>query len=644
MFTSIPKFTISDVDLTTERKGQFMFEGSAASGVYGEIGVALLAKKLLSSGFRFEAGVEVGGEIMLYNADKDVAQYSTSVYEKLRATELYVKPFCKVGLEARMLSVGKGDINIFERKWTGDTFKLVPSFANTTLIREPSDPHLLKASTKAFARSLFPCDLGFRLIKEGSDTSTDCNNLLHYANTPQTYEHYFTIEDFGKKYTLYPIVELLGLGISMRALPGAELKLDIKPITLRAEEITDTTAMVWGKIENHDLMNGTVKYGLGYIEAGRASHVKYVAHSIDKNGNYSVKFKALKPNTTYQYYAYIIINGETYYGESKEFTTKKVEAYRAWDETSTIVTYYYDGKRDSLKGWEISENHEVFYGKPVKVVFDESFSRYYPKSFSFQWCSELQSIDNLNYLNTDSITDMNSMFYRCSSLTELDLSSFNTSYVTDMSSMFQECSSLTSLDLSNFDTSNVTNMSSMFSSCYSLTSLDLSSFNTSYVTDMSSMFQECSSLTSLDLSNFDTSNVTNMNHMFQVCKSLPALDVSHFNTSNVTTMRCMFTACDALTILDLTNFDTSNVTDMTRMFCTCHSIKTIYAGNWNRPANSSGMFESSHNLVGGKGTKKGRNLYGYDKNGDPLYYDCPGNGSAAHIDGGKDWPGLFTEK
>jgi surface protein len=387
-------------------------------------------------------------------------------------------------------------------------------------------------------------------------------------------------------------VELLGLGINMRALPGAELKLDIKPITLRAEEITDTTAMVWGKIENHDLMNGTVKYGLGYIEAGRASHVKYVAHSIDKNGNYSVKFKALKPNTTYQYYAYIIINGETYYGESKEFTTKKVEAYRAWDETSTIVTYYYDGKRDSLKGWEISENHEVFYGKPVKVVFDESFSRYYPKSFSFQWCSELQSIDNLNYLNTDSITDMNSMFYRCSSLTELDLSSFNTSYVTDMSSMFQECSSLTSLDLSNFD----------------------------------------------------TSNVTNMNHMFQVCKSLPALDVSHFNTSNVTTMRCMFTACDALTILDLTNFDTSNVTDMTRMFCTCHSIKTIYAGNWNRPANSSGMFESSHNLVGGKGTKKGRNLYGYDKNGDPLYYDCPGNGSAAHIDGGKDWPGLFTEK
>ena len=95
-----------------------------------------------------------------------------------------------------------------------------------------------------------------------------------------------------------------------------------------------------------------------------------------------------------------------------------------------------------------------------------------------------------------------------------DLTGVDTSSVTDMQSMFSSCSSLTSLTLpESFNTSSVTNMQSMFSSCSSLTSLDLSSFNTSSVTNMYSMFYYCSSLTSLDLSSFDTSSVTNMSHM-----------------------------------------------------------------------------------------------------------------------------------
>ena len=100
------------------------------------------------------------------------------------------------------------------------------------------------------------------------------------------------------------------------------------------------------------------------------------------------------------------------------------------------------------------------------------------------------------------------------------LKGLDTSNVTDMQYMFYNCSSLTSLDLSNFDTSNVTNMNRMFGYCQSLTSLDLSSFNTSNVTDIGGMLNACSSLTSLDLSNFDTSNVTNVSEMFSNCISL----------------------------------------------------------------------------------------------------------------------------
>ena len=66
-----------------------------------------------------------------------------------------------------------------------------------------------------------------------------------------------------------------------------------------------------------------------------------------------------------------------------------------------------------------------------------------------------------------------------------------------MGSMFYDCTDLTTLDLSSFNTSSVTDMSSMFSYCSRLTTLDVSSFNTSSVTDMSIMFYGCSNLTTI---------------------------------------------------------------------------------------------------------------------------------------------------
>ena len=132
----------------------------------------------------------------------------------------------------------------------------------------------------------------------------------------------------------------------------------------------------------------------------------------------------------------------------------------------------------------------------------------------------------MRYLNTSNVTNMMDMFYYCSNLTSLDVSSFDTSNVADMVSLFAGCSSLTSLDLRSFDTSNVTLMGGMFEGCSNLTSLDVSSFDTSNVTNMSCMFGGCSSLTSLDVSSFDTPKVTVMAFMFEYCSSLTDLTLS----------------------------------------------------------------------------------------------------------------------
>jgi len=187
------------------------------------------------------------------------------------------------------------------------------------------------------------------------------------------------------------------------------------------------------------------------------------------------------------------------------------------------------------------ENEEI--GKiKVKFTFKKLLAS---TSYMFYECSSLESID-LSSFNTNNVTNMKYMFYDCFSLKSIDLTLFNTNNVTDMSCMFYKCSSLKSIELSSFNTYNVTDMRSMFYKCYTLKSIDLSSFKTNNVKDISFMFYECSSLKSIDLSSFKTKNVIDMSCMFCGCSSLESIDLSTFNTNNVIHMDFMFSRCSSL--------------------------------------------------------------------------------------------------
>ena len=216
-----------------------------------------------------------------------------------------------------------------------------------------------------------------------------------------------------------------------------------------------------------------------------------------------------------------------------------------------------------------------------EIVFDKSFNTYAPTSLNsfFKNLSGLETITDLEYLNTANVTDMSSMFHSCRKLTDLDLSNLNTANVTNMSYMFNKCEKLTGLNLSNFNTANVKNMRSMFDGCRNLTELILSNFNTANVTDMSYMFHKCGNLTELDLSKFNTTNVTSMSHMFSGCTKLASLDFSKFNTENVKEMISMFYSCGNLTLLDLSNFNTTKVMNMSYMFNKCSDLQTIYVSD-----------------------------------------------------------------
>lgn len=134
-----------------------------------------------------------------------------------------------------------------------------------------------------------------------------------------------------------------------------------------------------------------------------------------------------------------------------------------------------------------------------KVVIDEDFRFYRPQT-CHEWFSGgvfIEDIEGLEYLDTSEATDMESMFFGCSSLTNIDLSTFNTEKVTSMREMFSYCQSLQLLDLSNFTTTGVTDMQGMFNGCTSLVTIFAGSgFSIDNVTNDTDMFLDCTSLRS----------------------------------------------------------------------------------------------------------------------------------------------------
>ena len=246
-------------------------------------------------------------------------------------------------------------------------------------------------------------------------------------------------------------------------------------------------------------------------------------------------------------------------GYFTDIASKVAESYAVFDEFTNTLTFKHDTNKpagafalneiENAPGWYKPNDDGSNANIIKKVVFDASFANARPTSCCewFNGCTYLTTIEGIEYLNTENVTDMSGMFWGCRALTTLDVSNFNTQNVTDMSGMFSDCSALTTLDVSNLNTQNVTDMSYMFFYCSDITTLDIANFDTKNVTDMSYMFNDCSALKTLDVSNFDTQNVTDMSWMFYDCKALTTIYTSDkFVTTACEKDKNMFADCTNL--------------------------------------------------------------------------------------------------
>lgn len=215
--------------------------------------------------------------------------------------------------------------------------------------------------------------------------------------------------------------------------------------------------------------------------------------------------------------------------------------------------------------------------------------------------TNLVSIRGMEYLDTSGVTSMYYMFYKCNSLQNIDTQYFDTSNVTNMSGMFADCYKLTHVDLRSFRTDsfpvNSSALASMFYKCNSLQEVDLSSLDVSNVANIACMFAYCSELTTIKFPSawMKTGNVTFTHELFESCKKLKGIDTSDWNMSACTNMSFMFYGCSSLGEIDVSNWDVSKVTSFDH-FAAHANLKRKGIENW-KTTSATNMNALFHNCA-----------------------------------------------
>ena len=211
------------------------------------------------------------------------------------------------------------------------------------------------------------------------------------------------------------------------------------------------------------------------------------------------------------YELYIGGNGKTYfYSDSsslfREFNNVETINFGDYIDTSNVV----DMNSMFLRCSRLSSLNLSGFSTPNLTNMNSMFFR----------CEVLQNITFPSTFTASSVTGMDQAFRECFYLTSLDLSYFNTQSLKGLYYTFYYCSRLTNITFgNNFNTSKVTNMQTTFGKCTSLTSLDLSVFTLKDGVNISSIFYGDTKLANIDIRNCEFNNVTTSNSTFG---SLPA--------------------------------------------------------------------------------------------------------------------------
>ena len=228
---------------------------------------------------------------------------------------------------------------------------------------------------------------------------------------------------------------------------------------------------------------------------------------------------------------------------SSKFKTNKVKTFQAcFFSCSSLISL-------DLSNFDFSAGLEfqmMFSGceNLISINFPENcvihLKSYYGKLFyengygefpcaMFQNCKKLQNICSFEL--DPEMYYLGFMFYGCSSLGQIDVSTWDTSHVKSLDH-FAAHANLKRIGMENWDVSSLENAEACFHNCAE-EELDLSKWNVSKVKFFGQMFEKSSNLKSIKgLQNWNTSAGLGFEEMFARCPKLEELNLSSFNTTH----------------------------------------------------------------------------------------------------------------
>lgn len=354
-------------------------------------------------------------------------------------------------------------------------------------------------------------------------------------------------------------------------------------------EITTTTDnYTWSSVGHssnnpHIFEEGTVNWGDGNITTGTAQHV------YKKAGTYIIKGKIVGN--------YLDSN----WGVPGRVVTKIIQLPNG-------VSYYSQNSNSNLINLTYINLSGIKLGGTASGILAEA--------------SKLTTIEGLDSVDTSECWNLSKFFYKCTSLTSIDLSSWDVGNVTNCQQMFGNCTSLASINLSGWNIGKNVSLNSdgsrrsvslvkmfenigrsltnlnisnwtcsdtcslycdyMFSGVTNLSSLDFSTWKNCYIYKSVGMFNGMTNLQNiLGLNNLNMSICESSYGLFQNCTSLTTLDLSGWNTSKVTNMSMMFNKCTSLTSVNMSGWQFNNDCVISAMFNSTSNLKTIIGHeNW----------------------------------------------------------------
>lgn len=193
----------------------------------------------------------------------------------------------------------------------------------------------------------------------------------------------------------------------------------------------------------------------------------------------------------------------------------------------------------------------------------------------FYSCHNLYSV-NLTNCNIPNLISMRGMFSHCIQLENIIVDNEAIHNVVDMTNCFKDCRSLNKLD-NDWKLTRLQFIDGIFYGCTKLWTIDLSSWDLSNVKSFDHCFKNCG-VYHIGLNPNVNSYVTSAIECFEGCQHVDMLDLSMWDVSNMVDMSGCFKDCCGLTELNISTweFDVNRDINVEESFLYCDKLKCIY--------------------------------------------------------------------